>query len=147
MYTRHMSRADGRTEWFAPDLKIKSEPLLVSLVKYNRKKDRVWRLSGETNLVSSKTAHGTHKPILDLDIPILLEPSTAPGHHHLYIDIEMPWWRYAAMLTGLYAAGVIEMGFYVWSLRRGGTWVRKPGVVKTEAESTKSEYGWLFRTQ
>jgi len=138
-------REDGRTEWFAPDLKIKSEPLLVSLAKYRLDEDRRPARSEFANLISSRTHQGTHKPILDLDVPIHLEPSTTPGHHHLYIDVEMSWWRYAAMLTGLYLAGVIEMGFYVWSIRRKGTWVRKPEVRKGKGESTKSEYGWLFR--
>ena len=139
-------REDGRTEWVAHDLKIKSEPLLASLLKYNLHEDRHIARETAANLVSSRTTSGKHKPILDLDFPLRLEPSTTEGHYHLYLDgPEISWWRYAALLTGLYLAGVIEMGFFVWSLRRKGTWVRKPGVKKTSEESTKSEYGWIFR--
>lgn len=137
-------RNDGRTEWHAEDLKIKSEPLLLSLIKYRLRDDRTPMIGPLANLVSSRTLSGKHKPILDLDFPLRLEPSTTEGHYHLYLDgPEISWWRYVALLTGLYLAGVIEMGFYVWSLRRGGTWVRKPGVTKTAEESTKSEYGWV----
>lgn len=136
---------NDRIHYTALDLKIKSEPLLVSLAKYDMAEDRWPDNPDVANLISSRIDEKgkIHKPILDLDIPIRLEPSSTPGHHHLYIDVDVSWPRYAAMLTGLYLAGVIEMGFWVWSLRRKGTFVRKPGIKKTDSENTKSEYGWV----
>ena len=46
----------------------------------------------------------------------------------------MPWWRYVVMLTGMRIAGVIEPGFYWWSLRRGATYVRTPWTKKRSEE-------------
>lgn len=82
------------------------------------------------NLISSRCPDGQHMPVIDLDVPHRLIPSTTEGHGHLYLDVRMPWWRYVILLYGLRQAGVIERGFFWWSLRRGATFVRRPGVRK-----------------
>jgi hypothetical protein len=68
----------------------------------------------------------THAPVLDLDIPHELVPSTTPGHAHLYLDVEMSWRKYKRLLRALAAAGVVEKGYVKASLRRRLTAVRVP---------------------
>ena len=44
-------------------------------------------------------------------------------------------------------AGVIETGFWIWSLRRRATFVRPPGREKTEEEYRRGEtvrWGWVL---
>jgi hypothetical protein len=136
-----------RTYWKAWSLGIANEPLLFSLVKYRRAQDRVqvdkpW----EGNLVSSITTDGKQMPILDLDFPHRVGPSTNPGHSHLYLDVEMSNWQWFWFMFGLWQGGVIELGFFVWSIRRGGNFVRIPGTQKKGLdETTYPEYGWLFK--
>lgn len=67
-----------------------------------------------------------HKPVLDIDIPCLLLDSSTPGHHHLIIDKEMPWWKYKNLLLALADAGIIEPGFAHASINRNSSWVRVP---------------------
>lgn len=74
---------------------------------------------------------GTHKVVLDIDLPAQLIPSSTPGHFHLYIDKEMSWEKYQALLIALSDAGVIEPGYEFASTTKGFTaarlpWVRKP---------------------
>ncbi|AYN58735.1 hypothetical protein PBI_PEAS_48 [Arthrobacter phage Peas] len=71
-----------------------------------------------------------HRPIIDLDFPAALLPSSTPGHHHLYIDKEMPWSTYKALLSALAEAGLIELGYRDASLARNFTSVRMPSVKK-----------------
>lgn len=57
----------------------------------------------------------------------------------------MPRRSMLLLLWALYLTGVIEPGNFWWSLRRGGTFVRRPDVPKTEAESMKYSYGMFFK--
>lgn len=84
----------------------------------------------KANLVSSKLANGLHVPTLDLDVPHHFEPSSTPGHSHLYIDVPMSWRKYKRLLRALCRAGIIEKGFCKFSILRGASFVRKPGVSK-----------------
>jgi len=84
----------------------------------------------EANIISSRTDDGRHMPVLDIDIPACLLPSSTPGHGHLYIDVPMSWWRYRMLLRQLYKAGIIQKGFYDLAMRRKQTFVRRPGVTK-----------------
>jgi hypothetical protein len=72
----------------------------------------------------------THAPVLDIDVPAFLVPSSTPGHSHLYIDHPMTWDAYKALLKALSDAGIIEEGFYEASKGRGSTMVRRPGILK-----------------
>jgi len=48
-------------------------------------------------------------------------------------------------MFGLRVGKVIEKGTFAWSLRRGGNYVRKPGVGKTEVEpQERLKYGWVL---
>ena len=134
-----------RTTWFASSLAIQDEPLILSLLKYRLLKDRQPSVAYK-NLVSSKTEAGTHMPILDIDIPHLVEESSTEGHSHLYLDVEMSHWRWVALMIGLRISRVIEPGFFIWSMRRGQNFVRLPEVRKRgEDEWTKPTYGWFFK--
>lgn len=132
-----------RTYWNADTLAIEDEPLAVSLLRYDFKKDRQRTKARDANLVSSITTEGEQMPILDMDFPHHIVPSATPGHNHLYIDVPMSKFRWFILMCALKYAGVIELGFFVWSVRRGGNFVRKQGVSKRLEDSTKSNYGWF----
>lgn len=89
----------------------------------------------EANLIGSERECGCHSPVLDIDLSAQLVPSSTPGHFHLYLDgVSMPWEKYEALLLALAEAGVIEQGYARVSIERGGSFVRKPGVRKPEAD-------------
>ena len=139
-------RALWRKTWRAPDLGIVDEPMALSLIKYRAEDDRSPSTEEDHNLISSHIP-GTrlHAPILDLDFPHHYEPSTQPGHGHLYLDGPISRWKMTVLLWALYQAGVIEQGYFLWSLRRGGTFVRRPGVLKsTDQEKVVYTHG-MFR--
>lgn len=71
-----------------------------------------------------------HRPVLDIDLPAQLIPSSTPGHFHLYIDKPMSWATYVCLLRALEEAGIIEPGYTRASERRGYSAVRMPWVRK-----------------
>ena len=77
-----------------------------------------------------KPATDLHKPVLDLDIPAVLLPSSTEGHFHLYIDKEMSWKSYKKLLTVLAEVGIIEEGYLRASVARKYTAVRLPWIKK-----------------
>lgn len=86
---------------------------------------------------SGATAVGkepTHRPVLDIDIPARLVPSTTPGHHHLYLDIDVPWEQYEVLLKALAGARIIEAGYLLAALERKATFARLPWVKKKSEE-------------
>jgi hypothetical protein len=82
------------------------------------------------NLVSSRLVTGKHAPALDLDVPHEYVPSTTPSHGHLYINVELPWWKYRVLLWALKFCGIIEKGFYNSSVKRKQSMLRLPGAKK-----------------
>lgn len=129
-----------RTYWRGSKLNfIADEPLVVSLLKYRQHKDRARTTKENANLVSSRTEAGTQKMILDLDFDHEYVKSTKPGHGHLYLNVELPYWRWAVCMIGLRIGGVIELGNLAWSLRRGANFVRPEGVNKTAEEFIRAE--------
>lgn len=83
------------------------------------------------NVVHSFCMPGWHHPVLDLDFPARLLPSSTPGHFHLYLDgIEISWEKYAKLLTTLAEVGIISEGYLDAALQRGYTSVRLQGVTK-----------------
>ena len=135
-----------RTFWRSVDLGMTDEPLIMSLLKYRQKKNRTPALPGWANLISSKTEDGKQKPILDLDFDHVVTDSTHPGHHHLYLNVPISTWRWRLLMFALYQARVIELGYFVWSIRRGANFVRIPGSVKEDSvENIKPSYGWFFK--
>lgn len=75
--------------------------------------------------------------IVGLETPARLLPSSTPGHHHLYMDTELPWNDYALLLKRLEEATIIQRGFYRASLERKQTMLRKPGVLKPAPSATR----------
>lgn len=71
-----------------------------------------------------------HRPVLDIDIPIKVVPSSTPGHSHLFIDHAMAWPAYQKLLHALAEAGIVESGYVAASVRRGHTSARLPHVKK-----------------
>lgn len=135
-----------RTLWYAPDLRIKDEPLAKSLFEYRMDEDR-WPVDEDfpetANLVASLTDKGTHMPIIDLDFPHVYMPSTSNGHAHLYLDVEMSRFKLYLLLATLAFCGIIEKEHFIWTLRRGATFMRKSDVIKTPEETIKPTYGWF----
>ena len=80
----------------------------------------------EADLVSSEVGFGLHKPVLDIDFPAQLVPSSTPGHFHLYLDKEMIWPVYRKLLEALADAGVIQEGCARHAIRRGASHARLP---------------------
>lgn len=71
-----------------------------------------------------------HAPVIDLDVPHALVPSTTPGHSHLYLDVVIPWSKYVALLDALREAGIVTAGYVSASKARGYTSARLPWIKK-----------------
>lgn len=143
---RRLPGSPSRTFWYAPDLSIVDEPMLWSLIKYRLRKDRIRTAESAANLVSSIAEDGRQLPVLDLDFPHHYVPSSTEGHGHLFFDVPISRFRWFALMTGLLLGKQIELPFYLWSLRRGGNFVRTDTTFKQDgAEQTKYTYGWLFK--
>lgn len=87
----------------------------------------------EADVISSEvdTPHGTmHRPVIDIDVPIRLFPSTTPNHFHLYIDHLVSWEDYLEMLKAMAVCGIVEWNHVNASIQRGGTHVRLPWIKK-----------------
>lgn len=85
-------------------------------------------------LISSQTKDGTHRPLLDIDFPAVVIPSTTPGHGHLYIDKELSWKDYKKLLNLFADLGIIEHGYRGASLARGYSALRLPWIKKEKEE-------------
>lgn len=75
-----------------------------------------------------------HRPILDIDMPVTVIPSSTPGHGHLYIDKKLTWEDYSKLLNVLAEVGIIEEGYAAASIARQHTAVRLPWVKKKLVE-------------
>lgn len=93
----------------------------------------------DANVVSSVVASGLdfgfatterHRPVLDIDFPCAVVPSTTPGHFHLYLDKELSWPDYEKMLRVLGEVGILEQGYVNVSVERKHTAVRVPWIRK-----------------
>lgn len=87
----------------------------------------------KANLLSSEASGifaGLHRPVLDIDFPAKLVPSSTPGRFHLYLDIDMPWADYEKLLKVMAEVGVLEPGYVAASIERKATFVRLPWVRK-----------------
>lgn len=71
-----------------------------------------------------------HAPVIDIDFPAALIPSSTPGHFHLYLEKPVTWRGYQRVLEALSYAGLLEPGYVHASIERGKTFVRKPMVTK-----------------
>src|SRR5690606_35829898 len=82
------------------------------------------------NLITSECENGMHAPVLDIDLPVEVYPSSQLGHNHLYIQHEMTWEQYTELLTTLARCGIIEEGYANASIAKGFSAVRPVGVQK-----------------
>lgn len=74
--------------------------------------------------------HGRHRPILDIDFPVVVLPSSTEGHHHLYLDKTLTWGQYRKLLEVLSEVGIIEANYAKASIARHHTAVRLPWIKK-----------------
>jgi hypothetical protein len=94
----------------------------------------------DATLATSLLPNGNHMPVIDIDLPCMLLPSTKPGHHHLIINKEMTWGQFLNMLQAMTDAGVVQPGFNHHTRRRGRAFIRYPGVTKAnEAQRIAGE--------
>lgn len=98
--------------------------------------DRKKVAEDEGNIYSSQLAmdNNKHCPSLDIDFMCELIPSSTDGHFHLYIDAPMSWDEYQELLHVLAKVGILQEGYVGASIKRGATFLRKPGVYKEEDE-------------
>lgn len=85
------------------------------------------------NTITSKTDsdnEDTHLPVIDLDFPVALVPSSTEGHFHLYINKPTDLMKFDAVLEAMVDAGWVEAGYYYAFRRRMYSVVRMPGVKK-----------------
>ena len=69
-----------------------------------------------------------HRPLLDIDLPVNLLPST--NNHHLYLDKILTEEQYVALLTALHEAGIIGKGNVSQMQVYGATTLRLPWIKK-----------------
>lgn len=81
-----------------------------------------------------------HAPVIDLDFMAHLIPSSTPGNYHLYLDKTMPWKDYRLLLKCLAKVGIIEDGYAKASIKKGGSYVRLPGVKKKKHWFSYDDY-------
>jgi hypothetical protein len=104
------------------------KPTLPRPIPYDAKDDTHM---AQANLVSSELENLNHLPVIDCDFPIQAVPSSTAGHYHLYIDKELTWVQYKALLDGMLAAGLIQENWYKNAISHKRTYVRMPHVRKS----------------
>lgn len=96
--------------------------------------------TSSANLVGSLCMNGKHAPCLDIDFPARLVPSSTEGHFHLYLDREISWEKYAGLIRAMAEAGILEKGYVQQSLKRGQSFLRRPGVTKQPEKAKLSTH-------
>ncbi len=84
----------------------------------------------EPTVVTSLLGNGLHAPVIDIDVPHALVPSSTPGKGHLYLDVPMSTEKLMQLLKVMADVGVVEHGYYAASRARGFSAVRLPWVKK-----------------
>lgn len=110
----------------------------VDLPEGEKSKDQKYEDFKETigsspNLVTSILPNGMHAPVIDIDIPCMLVPSSQHGHYHLYIDKEITWAQQVKLLDVLVELDIVEQGYRDAAVAKGYTAVRPVGVLKPDA--------------
>lgn len=91
---------------------------------------------GSPNVVTSKIVgkEGWHAPVLDIDFPAFLIPSSTPGHSHLYLDRPVREYRYWKLMEALAIAGIVQPGYVNYSQSRGFSCARFPWIKKSREQ-------------
>lgn len=97
---------------------------------YGRPVDTEARPQTHNTVTSLTEDENWQLPVIDLDFPCELVPSSTPGHFHLYINKPTDKTSFLMALDAMAYAGWVEPGYVAASERRGYTVVRKPGVMK-----------------
>ena len=84
----------------------------------------------DANLVSSEIDIDRHAPAIDLDFPAYLLASSTPGHFHFYIETELTWDQYKALLWGFLKAGLIQKAWHDTAVNDHRSYLRLPHVRK-----------------
>lgn len=113
-----------RTYWRATLASDRDAPGGMVEIDYEMSNDRKQVKSYQANLVSSLLENGRHKPAIDIDIACKLRASRTKDHYHLYIEKEMPWWKYRMLLKVMVWCGIVEEGYYRASVGRKQTHLR-----------------------
>lgn len=101
---------------------------------------------GHANAVTSRTVASllsstpVHKPVLDIDFPAKLVPSSTPGHFHLYLDREISWESYRKLLEVLGEIGLLQSGYVESAVSRGYSAVRLPWVKKEQLPFPRPDF-------
>ena len=89
------------------------------------------RGSGYYGVGNTDNVYSTqHYPVIDIDIPIKVVPSSTPGHSHLYINTMLSYREYYKLLTVLAELGIVEWGYLYVFEQRGYSAVRPPWIKK-----------------
>ncbi len=88
--------------------------------------------SKERGIKSDYVAGGYHMPVIDVDVPMRIVPSTQEGHGHLYIDKVLSFTEYLHLLEAMVDVGLVEYGYLQGVRARGASYVRLPWVKKVE---------------
>lgn len=86
----------------------------------------------EAHVICSQGKDEMHRPILDIDFPVHVVPSSTEGHFHLFLDRPMTYNTYMRLLAALANAGIIEQKYASVSEARGYTSVRLPWIRKAK---------------
>lgn len=79
-------------------------------------------------LTSHLAAHDADwGPRLEFSVPVRLEPSATPGHFHAYLEAEMSWRSYRALLNAMMEAGLIESAWHDLAVSQAQAMLWKPG--------------------
>ena len=101
--------------------------------EYNSIRESTVYFENATVTTSSVVGSSKHKPVLDIDLPAKLVPSSTKGHFLLYIDYELTWANYSKLIKVMAEVGLLEEGYVGASLARGYTSARLPWVKKEGA--------------
>lgn len=83
-----------------------------------------------------------HYPVIDIDIPIKVVPSSTPGHSHLYINTMLSYREYYKLLTVLAELGIVEWGYLYVFEQRGYSAVRPPWIKKKGYNTIAKSLTW-----
>jgi len=114
--------------------------IVTSEVRKHRKDDPEFGKYGievELNRGNMAWYPRTHKPVLDIDMPVKIFPSSTEGHFHLFIDKEMSWEDYCKLMNVMAEVGILEQGYVNASIARGCSAVRLPWIKKEGLEEVK----------
>lgn len=91
-----------------------------------------------SSVVGSLEGRHVHAPVIDIDFHARLEPSSTPGHFHLYLDRPVTWRAYKRILRSMVKAGLVDKEWYRLAKFRRMTVVRGPGSRKGTVPSRAS---------